>query len=102
MAENSSSKSITKWSAQVTKEHDALSLKQRSWNDLTAIALRLNNSAEASTRQKAEALRPAISIQVFRLNRAGKNLDSSQNQMLEIVKQAIGDLFGSIGSDMRS
>jgi len=36
------------------------------------------------------------------INRSGKNLDSSQNQMLEIVKQAIGDLFGSIGSDMRS
>src|SRR5664279_2946727 len=74
MAEKSGSTPINKWSAKVTRESDALSLEKGvfTWKDPKAIAQSLKDSAEASTRRKAEPFRSAMSMLVFYINRAGK------------------------------
>jgi hypothetical protein len=59
-----------------------------------AIAQSLKDSAEASTRRKAEPFRSAMSMLVFYINRAGKNLDPDQLRVLEEAKQALRDLYG--------
>ncbi len=96
MAEKPSSGSSTKWSAKVTRESNALSLEQGvfTWKDPKAIALSLKNSAEASTRRKAGPYRSAMSMLVFYINRAGKNLGTGQRQILEEAKQALRELYG--------
>jgi len=96
MAEKSGSASINKWSATVTRESNALSLEKGifTWKDPKAIAQSLKDSAEASTRRKAEPFRSAMSMLVFYINRAGKNLDREQLGILEQVKQALRELYG--------
>jgi hypothetical protein len=84
------------WSARVTRESNALSLEKGvfTWKDPKAIAQSLKDSAEASTRRKAEPFRSAMSMLVFYINRAGKNLDREQLGILEQAKQALRELFG--------
>lgn len=96
MAEESSSTSTNKWSAKVTSESNALSLEKGvfTWTDPKAIAQSLKDSAEASTRRKAEPFRSAMSMLVFYINRAGKNLNRDQLLILEEAKQALRDLYG--------
>ncbi|MBL1263193.1 DUF3175 domain-containing protein [Candidatus Methylomicrobium oryzae] len=94
---NDSSKTAPyKWSAKVTRESNALSLEQGvfTWKDPQRIAESLRNSAEASTRRKAEPFRSAMSMLVFYINRAGKNLAPEQKQILEQAKRALRDLYG--------
>ena len=90
------SASPNRWSAKVTRESNALSLEKGvfTWKDPKAIAQSLKASAEASTRRKAGAFRSAMSMLVFYINRAGKNLDREQLQILEQAKQALRDLYG--------
>jgi hypothetical protein len=90
------SASPNRWSAKVTRESNALSLEKGvfTWKDPKAIAQSLKDSAEASTRRKAGAFRSAMSMLVFYINRAGKNLDREQLQILEQAKQALRDLYG--------
>lgn len=104
MAEKSGSASGNKWSAKVTRESNALSLEKGvfTWKDPKMIAQSLKDSAEASTRRKAEPFRSAMSMLVFYINRAGKNLDTNQRQILEEAKQALRDLYGKSEPDMRS
>ncbi|MGR8980913.1 MAG: DUF3175 domain-containing protein [Gammaproteobacteria bacterium] len=85
-----------KWSGQVTRESNALDLEQGvfTWKDPKAIAQSLKDSAEASTRRKAGPFRSAMSMLVFYINRAGKNLDEEQLQILEQAKQELRDLYG--------
>ena len=85
-----------KWSAKVTQESNALSLEKGifTWKDPKAIAQSLSDSAEASTRRKAPPFRSAMSMLVFYINRAGKNLDKKQLAILEQAKQALRDLYG--------
>ncbi|MGZ8225221.1 MAG: DUF3175 domain-containing protein [Methylococcaceae bacterium] len=96
MAGKSRSSSINKWSAKVTRESNALSLEKGvfTWKDPRAIAQSLKASAEASTRRKAEPFRSAMSMLVFYINRAGKNLNREQSDILEQAKQALRDLYG--------
>ncbi|MDD5578259.1 MAG: DUF3175 domain-containing protein [Methylobacter sp.] len=96
MAVNSTSTSLNKWSAKVTRESDALSLEKGvfTWKDPKKIAQSLKDSADASTRRKAEPFRSAMSMLVFYINRAGKNLDQEQRQILEQAKQALRELYG--------
>jgi hypothetical protein len=96
MAETSGSASSNKWSARVTRESNALSLEKGvfTWNDPKAIAQSLKDSAEASSRRKTEPFRSAMSMLVFYINRAGKNLDREQLQVLEAAKQALRELYG--------
>jgi len=96
MAEKSGSTPNNKWSAKVTRESNALSLEKGvfTWKDPKAIAQSLKDSAEASTRRKAEPYRSAMSMLVFYINRAGKNLSRDQLHILEEAKQALRDLYG--------
>jgi hypothetical protein len=85
-----------KWSAKVTRESNALSLEPGvfTWKDPQRIAESLRNSAEASARRKAEPYRSAMSMLAFYINRAGKNLDDEQRQILEQAKQALREIYG--------
>lgn len=96
MAEKSVAASSSKWSAKVTRESNALSLEKEvfTWKDPKAIAQSLKDSAEASNRRKAEPFRSAMSMLVFYINRAGKNLDREQFRILEEAKRALRDLYG--------
>jgi hypothetical protein len=84
------------WSAQVTRESNALDLEQGvfAWKDPKRIALSLKQSADSSTRRKAEPFRSAMSMLVFYINRAGKNLDQEQRHILELAKVELRSLYG--------
>lgn len=85
-----------KWSAKVTKESDALDLEQGvfTWKDPKKIARSLKKSADQSLRRKAAPFRSAMSMLVFYINRAGKNLDPKQKQILEQAKDQLRKLYG--------
>ncbi len=84
------------WSGRVTRESDALDLEEGvfTWPDPRRIAESLKQSAEASTRRKASPFRSAMSMLVFYINRAGKNLDREQLRILEQVKDELRTLYG--------
>jgi hypothetical protein len=96
MIRKTESPTVSQWSARVTRESNALSLEEGvfTWKDPKRIAESLRNSAEASTRRKAEPFRSAMSMLVFYINRAGKNLNPEQRQILEQAKQALRELYG--------
>ncbi|MGR9087697.1 MAG: DUF3175 domain-containing protein [Gammaproteobacteria bacterium] len=96
MSEKSDFPPDNKWSSRVTRESSALSLEEGvfTWKDPKRIAESLKDSAEASTRRKAGPFRSAMSMLVFYINRAGKNLDPDQRQILEQAKQALRELYG--------
>lgn len=85
----------SKWSGKVTRESNALDLEEGvfTWKDPTKIARSLKRSAEQSKRRKAEPFRSAMSMLVFYINRAGRNLDSEQKEILEQAKQELRKLF---------
>jgi len=85
-----------KWSGKVTETSHALALEEGvfTWKDPRRIARSLQRSAEASTQRKAAPFRSAMSMLVFYINRAGKNLDAEQLQVLEQAKQELRKLYG--------
>ena len=84
------------WSNRVTKESNALDLDAGvfTWNDPKRIAASLKRSAEESHRRKAEPYRSALSMLVFYINRAGKNLPASRRRTLEQAKTELRKQFG--------
>lgn len=84
------------WSAKVTQESFALDLEEGvfTWHDPKRIAGSLKRSAEASSRRKAPPFRSAMSMLVFYINRAGKNLDEDQKRILEQAKDELRALYG--------
>jgi hypothetical protein len=86
----SSRKSTSKnrWSQRVTRESNALDLKQSVFKQTNAnkIAASLKRSAERSSRRKAGAYRSALSMLTFYINRAGKTLPKPQRHRLERAK----------------
>jgi len=64
------------------------------WTNPQKIALSLKRSAEASRRRKAPPFRSAMSMLVFYINRAGKNLDKKQLRVLEQAKKELRSLYG--------
>lgn len=85
-----------KWSAKVTRESFALDLEEGvfTWQDPKHIVESLKHSAEASTRRKSPPFRSAMSMLVFYINRAGKNLDADQRRILEQAKDELRALYG--------
>ena len=85
-----------KWSAEVTEHSDALDLEADIFEtmDPRKIAQSLKRSAEKSHRRKAEPFRSAMSMLTFYINRAGKNLDGSQRDVLEKAKDELRVAFG--------
>lgn len=84
------------WSARVTRESFALDLEEGvfTWDDPKRIAQSLKNSADTSANRKAPPFRSAMSMLVFYINRAGKNLDDSRRQILEQAKVELRVLYG--------
>ena len=95
MSKSSRASTQNKWSAKVTHESNALNLEQGvfTWKDPMKIAKSLKDSADVSTRRKAEPFRSAMSMLVFYINRAGKNLDPEQKVILEKAKEALRILY---------
>jgi hypothetical protein len=87
---------VKKWSAKVAKESNALDTEEGvfTWKDPKKIALSLKKSAEDSTRRKAPPYQSAMSMLNFYINRAGKNLDSKQKEILEQAKVELRLLYG--------
>lgn len=84
------------WSGRVTRESDALDLDEGvfTWKDPKRIAASLKRSAEASHRRKADPYRSALSMLVFYINRAGKNLPATRRRALEKAKIELRRQFG--------
>jgi hypothetical protein len=84
------------WSGRVSKESDALDLEGGVFtaNDPKRIAASLKRSAERSHRRKAEPYRSALSMLVFYINRAGKNLPAARRRKLEQAKIELRKQFG--------
>jgi hypothetical protein len=91
------SKTMTnkRWSGRVTRESNALDLEEGvfTWADPRKIALSLKQSADSGTRRKALPFRSAMSMLVFYINRAGKNLDKDQLRILEQAKEELRALY---------
>ena len=83
------------WSGQVTRNSNALDLECDVFKRDTprAVAQSLKRSADASQRRKAEPFRSAMSMLVFYINRAGKNLPRSRLRILEKAKDELRELY---------
>jgi hypothetical protein len=85
-----------RWSQRVTRESDALDLKQGVFTltDPKKIAASLKRSAEHSARRKSGAYRSALSMLTFYINRAGKTLPKTQRDRLQRAKTELKHQFG--------
>jgi len=85
-----------RWSQDVTEHSHALDLQKGVFTleDPKEIAASLKHSAEASKRRKADPFRSAMSMLVFYINRAGKNLSEEDRAKLERVKDELRKAFG--------
>jgi hypothetical protein len=85
-----------RWSREVTEKSNALDLEPNVFtkDSPRAIAASLKRSAEASTRRKADPYRSAMSMLVFYINRAGRNLSPERRKKLEAAKDELRALFG--------
>ena len=84
------------WSGRVTRESDALDLKDGVFKlkDPKRIAASLKRSAQRSRRRKADPYRSALSMLTFYINRAGKNLPPGRRRTLERAKGELRKQFG--------
>ena len=89
-------KSGQKWSAEVTKDSDALDLEQSVFksDDPHKIAASLKRSAERSDRRKAGPFRSAMSMLSFYINRAGSQLSAERKRTLTNAKTELRKLYG--------
>ncbi|MBV5269604.1 MAG: DUF3175 domain-containing protein [Afipia sp.] len=90
---------VRKWSGRVTATSDALDLKHDVFKQSSpaAIAKSLKRSAERSHRRKSDPYRSAMSMLVFYINRAGKNLPAARKRKLEAAKDELRKAFGKAG-----
>jgi hypothetical protein len=84
-----------RWSQDVTAHSDALDLEKGvfTFEDPKRIAASLKRSAEASTRRKVDPFRSAMSMLIFYMNRAGKNLSDEDRARLEAAKSELRRVF---------
>jgi hypothetical protein len=84
-----------RWSQRVTQHSNALDLESGvfTWDNPVAIAQSPKASAEASNRRKSTALRSAMSMLTFYMNRAGNQLKAEQRARLEAAKDQLRVLF---------
>jgi hypothetical protein len=84
------------WSGRVTRESDALDLDSGvfTWSDPKRIAASLKRSAQQSHRRKADPYRSALSMLIFYVNRAGRNLPAARRRVLERAKTELRRQFG--------
>jgi hypothetical protein len=96
MTKKEKSKSTKRWSKGVTQHSNALDLEQGvfTYKDPRKIAASLKRSAERSSRRKTDPFRSAMSMLVFYINRAGKNLSQAKRARLEKAKGELRKSFG--------
>jgi len=84
-----------RWSKRVTETSDALDLQHGVFArpDPASIARSLKRSAERSRRRKSDPFRSAMSMLVFYINRAGKNLGKRRLAVLERAKDELRRQF---------
>ncbi|MEN6620633.1 MAG: DUF3175 domain-containing protein [Smithella sp.] len=84
-----------RWTQRVTRESNALDLEKGvfTWTDPRKIALSLKQSADSSTRRKAPPFRSAMSMLVFYINRAGRNLNQDRLHILQQAKEELRKLY---------
>jgi hypothetical protein len=84
-----------RWSHHVTETSNALDLEPDVFTlkSPRAVAEALKRSAESSTRRKLDPFRSALSMLVFYINRAGKNLSPERRRTLEQAKDELRALF---------
>lgn len=89
-------KKPSRWSQRVTRESNALDLEQGVFTKASPreIARSLQRSAERSKRRKTDAFRSAMSMLVFYINRAGKNLSTTRLKALNRAKDELRALYG--------
>ena len=85
-----------RWSQRVTRESNALDLKQGVFTLASphAIALSLKRSALASRRRKTNPYRSALSMLTFYVNRAGGGLPATRRRKLDRAKSELRAVFG--------
>ena len=95
-AKQSAKRKAKRWSQRVTKESNALDLDEGvfTWSDPKRIARSLKRSAEESRRRKADPYRSALSMLIFYMNRAGKNLPAERKRVLDQAKIELKKAFG--------
>lgn len=95
-AKKSRKEAPKRWSGKVTRESRALALEPGVFtkDDPREIAKSLKRSAERSTQRKSEPFRSAMSMLVFFINRAGKDLPKTRKKKLEAAKDELRELFG--------
>jgi hypothetical protein len=84
------------WSADVTRNSNALDLEPAVFKKRSAraIAASLKRSAEASRRRKATPFQSAMSMLTFYINRAGRGLPEERRQVLDRAKAELRKAFG--------
>jgi hypothetical protein len=89
-------KKPSRWSRRVTRESNALDLEEGVFSRPSPkeIARSLQRSAERSKRRKTDAFRSAMSMLVFYMNRAGKNLSATRRKKLDRAKNELRVLYG--------
>jgi hypothetical protein len=99
MARKPGTSAKRRWSDRVTRESDALDLEEGvfTWDDPGRIAASLKRSADSSRRRKSPPFRSAMSMLVFYINRAGKNLGRDRLRILEQAKEELRRLYGREG-----
>ena len=92
---STTTKAGVRWSDGVTAHSDALDLEPGVFTlkSAKAVAVSLKRSAERSARRKADPYRSALSMLVFYINRAGKNLPAARRKTLEQAKVELRRLF---------
>ena len=86
----------SRWTQQVTRTSNALDLESGVFkkSDPRAVARSLKRSADRSQRRKADPFRSAMSMLVFYINRAGKQLPRADRARLEKAKDELRELYG--------
>lgn len=84
------------WSQRVTQTSNAMDLEEGVFTQRSAraIAASVKRSAEQSQRLRSSPFRSAMSMIVFYLNRAGRNLSPARRATLERAKDELRRLFG--------
>lgn len=85
-----------RWSQRVSESSNALDLEPGVFvlKSPRRIALSLKRSALRSRRRKADPFRSAMSMLNFYINRAGRNLSSTDRARLEKTKRELRKVFG--------
>src|SRR5262249_55112413 len=89
-------RSKSRWSAQVTRNSNALDLDPKVFTHGSArqVAASLKRSAERSKRRKASPYQSAMSMLTFYINRAARNRPTRQRQVLQRAKTKLRRAFG--------